>query len=1359
MSTSFARTEPFTFSGIGDGGLRSAFTAAGHSFVDLVRVNPVHHDSSRRERMLRAMAARRARRSAGMSATNTSETLATRPTVFVLGQQTPGLSSLLTNPAESLAARMLAGDLFLIERTCRPGDCARIVETIRTERPDLCTGERELLVDVAFCPPPPTPASGQPEVDRLIGGYTPQASQRAKEVLQVIHDGPLFTADAVTVEHLTSTPHTDERSLALSVIMPAFNVRKYIEDSVESVLSQNLGNLGDLELIVVDDGSDDGTLDVLEALAQEDHRLTIVRAEHSGPGVARNRGLRLSHGRYLAFADADDRVLPGAYAALVGALERSGSEVATGTYVRTGTTGRVRPRLSERVHARNRTFHTIAESPNLLEEPVLWNKAFSRGLWQRAVHAIPDVLNYEDQEPVFRALLNAKGIDVLTRDVYEWRLPDGRETRSRGQYRRRNLRARGTVIETLEVLLHDQPENVRAHAYAAWVGRDLMMHAEKVPAARKRFFRYLSRITRGLVRRMPASTWSLITAQERFLAHAVASGELKDVEEILGTRAEETTSVPLESRYGDWWCHPTYLSRLTNPVPEDLTRAQPVDFTVQGALRAIEWTASDHLTIVGYAYIPGVDPATCEVELIGLIGSHEVLSAPTRRVRDEIAAQDSNDPWHDVAPAGFTASIQLPDVRPGQRISVRARVTAPGATVDGRLNMHHSSAPAPIELHEADSSSHQAVGHEYRWVLKQNTRKHARFEAAPRTADGPVITDAGIGSGTVWLRTPSHLQGTIIAKGNGEELEFRQASSGPDGALFSAPLPQIPDELRRRGERFIPIFHRQKGRPDLPVVASTALCTQHATTSVCFSPDAYGTARLAQRATRVSVTSVAPNQDGSTFVVIGRIDPPDSSLQITLQSSSQTLAGDTHVNDDGSFRTAIPLVGPGPEGAPVSVPAGGHFLRYRTTTETAGWVRTTAAITHCTQVEDTAWNTLRFEERPGNLLAVTISAPLNATERSRYGQFQLRNRSWGPPADGIVFESFNGKGSAGNSRAILDAIVATFPHVPCWWSIRDCATEVPPGARPLVIGTQQWHSIMATAHVWVNDNNFPYYIHKTQNQYYIQTWHGTPLKKLLWDLPRRKVPLTYRRLMRNEVPQWDLLLAQTDEAAKHLRSGLGHKGDVLIGPYPRNDRLNAEQRAINAIRARANIIRDKPVVLYAPTWRNEHRGGRPVAWNQHIDLAKVAEAIDCQFLVRAHHMTSTRRLHEDRVIDVSDEPHVEYLMRLSNVLITDYSSLLFDYIRTGNPIIRHIPDAKMYDQERGVYRLHEKTADYTTTNQTELVDALKHAIPAEKHNRRELASTETTTKLAVETILKHLPTEYARTQSLDTNNVSPSSHE
>src|SRR5699024_11342887 len=108
------------------------------------------------------------------------------------------------------------------------------------------------------------------------------------------------------------------------------------------------------------------------------------------------------------------------------------------------------------------------------------------------------------------------------------------------------------------------------------------------------------------------------------------------------------------------------------------------------------------------------------------------------------------------------------------------------------------------------------------------------------------------------------------------------------------------------------------------------------------------------------------------------------------------------------------------------------------------------------------------------------------------------------------------------SRAIFEAIRGERDDIPLYWSVRDRRVDVPYGGIPVVEGTVAWHKAMATSRVWVNNNNFPYYVRKREGQFYLQTWHGTPIKKLLLDISRRKVPLSYRRIMHNEVPQWAL---------------------------------------------------------------------------------------------------------------------------------------------------------------------------------------------------------------------------------------------
>ncbi len=117
------------------------------------------------------------------------------------------------------------------------------------------------------------------------------------------------------------------RAPEVAVIMPAYNAEKYIAGSVRSVLGQSFK---DLELIVVDDGSDDGTSGALRRLAREDGRLRAVTVPNGGPAAARNRGLReLRPGtRYVMFVDSDDELLPGALESAVSAMSETGADMA-----------------------------------------------------------------------------------------------------------------------------------------------------------------------------------------------------------------------------------------------------------------------------------------------------------------------------------------------------------------------------------------------------------------------------------------------------------------------------------------------------------------------------------------------------------------------------------------------------------------------------------------------------------------------------------------------------------------------------------------------------------------------------------------------------------------------------------------------------------------------------------------------------------------------------------------------------------------------------------------------------------------------------------------------------------------------
>jgi CDP-glycerol glycerophosphotransferase len=209
------------------------------------------------------------------------------------------------------------------------------------------------------------------------------------------------------------------REPLLSVVVPAYQVEDYLADCLASILDQSWENL---EVVVVDDGSTDDTGAIADAVAAQDRRVRVVHQSNAGLGAARNVGVTHSTGSYLAFADSDDLVVPGAYAALVGSLEGSGADLAIGAVERLRGQERFMTPLMAENHRTAATATTLEERPLLLADVFAWNKVYRRSSWDAAGLTFPVDVRYEDQPTLTRALVGATAIDVLTEPVYLWRV-------------------------------------------------------------------------------------------------------------------------------------------------------------------------------------------------------------------------------------------------------------------------------------------------------------------------------------------------------------------------------------------------------------------------------------------------------------------------------------------------------------------------------------------------------------------------------------------------------------------------------------------------------------------------------------------------------------------------------------------------------------------------------------------------------------------------------------------------------------------------------------------------------------------------------------------------------------------------
>ena len=1059
------------------------------------------------------------------------------------------------------------------------------------------------------------------------------------------------------------------RRPVVSVVIPCRDAEPYIEAAVRSVLNQSLR---DVEVIVVDDGSQDGSFEVVRGLADRDRRVRLIRGDGRGPGAARNRGVELAAGKYLAFVDADDVMLAGALETMVGSARRTRSDVVTGAYRRHSAIGSHRPKLTARVHAEERLAVSAEQFPELLDEPVLWNGLYRTSFWRAKVHPIPEDVNYEDQEPSLRAALQARSVDVLAVDVYSWRLPEGRATRSQSKSSLADIQDRRTVLHRMQQTLDEEHVSgaVRQHLLAVWLGRDLLMYAEKVPIAEPRFREELRAIGAELIAEIDAETWQAFPFWERLTAWALSQDDPEMLDDVLATRWEETSAVPLEldAATGELRCTHPLLDRLSG-VPEPVRRVSPRDLHLVCTARKMRFADARTCAFKAEVHVAGLDPLRTALALEIAATAPDGTRGPAATIASAKAGwadQVSNDPWRSYARAGIRAEVELLDV-PAQQIHVRtqlgghlleAAVPQPVTSLNYRLGPVEKGKQFSLSAADGGAAEFTAVGVSP-FVLVKARSQGEEMELVVRCTDEErALHDVQV----VARRQGNSIRGVVGLEGH--RLRIR------------LPLPPVPDGTLYRGERAYTVDVLAGGE-QFPVSWDRNARAERGT-ALRAVPTRDGRVKVEKRAVRVTVDDVAV--DGSTARFSGRVDPSQHVPVMWLVSSTASVPMRTVPAKSGRWSADLDL-------SDRAIASGGYFVRWSASEqeEPAGWARAGRALRKGEHYVEGPCRSVRLSPHRGGALGVTLGAPLRSTERTRVGRRRLITASPGPLRPGVFFESFNGKSSGDNPRALLDAL-RPLTEVPLWWSVADGTVPVPPGATPVVAGSAPWFEALRTARVLVTNNNFPHWFEKRPGQVILQTWHGTPIKRLLFDAPPAFTPLVYRRLMARQAEEWDLLLVQDEEAEHRLRSALRYEGPVHRGELLRNIRLDQEPEGRARVRSELGIPLHQPAVLYTPTWREKMRGtDGEQALQSLVDVASLADATGAHVMVRSHHMNGLRA-DGAGVTDVSAYPHVEDLMLASDVLVSDYSSIVYDYRLTGRPMIVHAPDLRWYrDVERGFY--------------------------------------------------------------------------
>ncbi len=314
----------------------------------------------------------------------------------------------------------------------------------------------------------------------------------------------------------------------------------------------------------------------------------------------------------------------------------------------------------------------------------------------------------------------------------------------------------------------------------------------------------------------------------------------------------------------------------------------------------------------------------------------------------------------------------------------------------------------------------------------------------------------------------------------------------------------------------------------------------------------------------------------------------------------------------------------------------------------------------------------------------------------------------------IVYTSFRGLFSD-SPRAVYEALMARGDDVTHTWLTAPVAEHAfPADVATVPFGSPESIAALEAADVVVSNDHVPLDWEKRPDAFYLQIWHGTPLKRIhndvLWAPEGR---LAY---LEHDIARWDVMLSPNAYSTARFRQAFGFTGPVHETGYPRNDLLSSPHRdEVRAqVRAQLGIAEGTRAVLYTPTWRDDlvFEGTGEKDFEFPVDLADFTGRLgqDHVLLLRLHSMVSDRLepIEGMPVQDVSSYPDIRDLYLAADLLVTDYSSTMFDFAITGKPILYLTYDLAEYrDRLRGFYfDLEEVAPGPLLSTSRELVDAI-----------------------------------------------------
>ena len=299
----------------------------------------------------------------------------------------------------------------------------------------------------------------------------------------------------------------------------------------------------------------------------------------------------------------------------------------------------------------------------------------------------------------------------------------------------------------------------------------------------------------------------------------------------------------------------------------------------------------------------------------------------------------------------------------------------------------------------------------------------------------------------------------------------------------------------------------------------------------------------------------------------------------------------------------------------------------------------------------------------------------------------------------ILFEAFGGRNYTCSPKAIYEKMLEMkeFKDFKFVWAFVDSKKhDVKKDKRLILVQSKsnEYYKYCSKAKYWIINSIMDEGISKKKNQIYVQCWHGTPLKKLRCDIEVNGAILNtvneIKKRNDKDAKRFDYFISPSKYCTEKFISAfnlkeLGKEDIIIEKGYPRNDFLfNKSKKEINDIKKKLNIPKNKKVIFYLPTFRdNQHTSGVGYTYNLEIDFDRLEKKFskDYVILFSPHYFIANSidvSKYKNFIIGVQGYDEINELYLVSDIILTDYSSVFFDYANLKRPMLFYMYDYDLY---------------------------------------------------------------------------------